>query len=148
MTTILLADNNALVRKHVRALLEQESDFYIIGEASDGLETIQTVERLQPDVLLLDLMMEGMSGIEVTRWVVNNFPKTGIVIYSIYSIKAYVVQVFEAGAKAYVLKGSDSNELVLAIRKVATGHMYLPKSLSKYSNEIKRLINQNNDSGI
>jgi DNA-binding NarL/FixJ family response regulator len=126
---MVLADDHASVRKHVRALLQQESGFHVIGEAADGLETVQTVERLQPDILVLDLMMECMNGIEVTQWVVRNFPKTGIVIYSIYGNKAYVVQALQAGAKAYVLKGSDSAELVRAIREVATGHMYLPDLL-------------------
>jgi DNA-binding NarL/FixJ family response regulator len=131
MTTIVLADDHAAVRRHVRALLEEEPDFGVIGEAADGLETVQTVEHLQPDVLVLDLMMGGMNGIEVTQRVARSSPNTGVVIYSIYGIKAYVVEALQAGAKAYVLKGLDSAELVRAIREVAAGRMYLPGYLSQ-----------------
>jgi DNA-binding NarL/FixJ family response regulator len=135
MTTIVLADDHAAVRRHVRALLEEEPDFGVIGEAADGLETVQTVEHLKPDVLVLDLMMGGMNGIEVTRRVARSSPNTGVVIYSIYGIKAYVVEALQAGAKAYVLKGLDSAELVRAVREVAAGRIYLPGYLSQYSSD-------------
>jgi DNA-binding NarL/FixJ family response regulator len=131
MTTIVLADDHAAVRRHVRALLEEEPDFGVIGEAADGLEAVQTVERLQPDVLVLDLMMGGINGIEVTRQVAGSSPNTGVVIYSIYGIRAYVVEALQAGAKAYVLKGLDSAELVRAVREVAAGRIYLPGYLSQ-----------------
>jgi DNA-binding NarL/FixJ family response regulator len=131
MTTIVLADDHAAVRRHVRALLEEEPDFGVIGEAADGLKTVQTVEHLKPDVLVLDLMMGGMNGIEVTRRVARSSPNTGVVIYSIYGIKAYVTEALQAGAKAYVLKGLDSAELVRAVREVAAGRIYLPGYLSQ-----------------
>ena len=148
MTTIVLADDHAAVRNQLHSLLEEEPGFHVIGEASDGFETVQTVESLHPDVLVLDLMMEGMNGIEVTRQLSESWPQTKIIIYSMYDNKAYVVEALQAGAKAYVLKGSNSTELVHAISEVTTGQIYLPESLSKYSGEVKRLINENNNSDI
>lgn len=143
MTTIVLADNHAAVRRHVHNLLEEEPGFCVIGEADNGFEAVKAVERLHPDVLVLDLMMEGMNGIEVTRRVSRSSPQTKVIFYSMYDNKAYVAEALQAGAKAYVLKGSDFIELVHAISKVTTGHLYLCESLSKYRNEVNRLINEN-----
>jgi DNA-binding NarL/FixJ family response regulator len=148
VTTIVLADDHTAVRGHVSALLEEEPDFCIIGEAADGLETTQTVERLRPDVLVLDLVMEGMNGIEVTRRVARSSPKTGVIIYSMYDNKEYVIEALQAGAKAYILKGSDSAELVHAIREVSAGHIYLPEPLLQYGTEAYRPMPENGDSGL
>jgi DNA-binding NarL/FixJ family response regulator len=131
VTTIVLADDHPAVRRYVRELLEEEPAFHIIGEASDGVETTQIVEHLQPHVLVLDLIMEGMNGIEVTQQVVKTSPKTRVVIYSMYGNEAYVVAALRAGAKAYVLKESASDELVRAIYEVVAGHVYLPAPLSQ-----------------
>jgi DNA-binding NarL/FixJ family response regulator len=136
MITIVLADDYATVRKHIRALLEEEPDFNVIGEVADGLETVKVVERLHPDILVLDMVMGGMNGIEITHRLPMSSPYTKVIIYSMYDNKAYVVESLQAGAKAYILKGSDPQELVHAIRKVVDGHVYLSESLSKYSNEI------------
>jgi len=125
MTTIVLADDHHVMRQGLRALLEAEPDFYIVGEASDGREAAQLVERLQPDVLVLDLMMPGLSGLEVTRQVRQRSPQTRVVILSMYANKAYVLEALRNGAAGYVLKKSTADELVRAMREVTTGRRYL-----------------------
>lgn len=131
MTTIVVADNHHIIREGLRALLEAEPDFHIIGEAADGLETVQMVKSLQPDVMVVDLMMSGMNGLKVTRQVKKYAPKTAIVIYSMYSDEGYVIAALKGGAKAYVLKEASSEELVRAIHEVAAGRHYLSQALSE-----------------
>jgi len=125
MTTIVLADDHHIVRRGLRALLEFEPDFGIVGEAGDGLEANELVKRLQPDVLVLDLMMPGMNGLDVIRQVGRHSPQTRVVILSMYANEAYVLEALRAGAKAYVLKESTSDELVQAIREAVADRTYL-----------------------
>ncbi len=122
---IILADDHEVVRQGLRALLEAEPDFEVIGESGNGLEAVQLVEKLQPDVLVLDLMMPGINGIEITRQVTKRVPKTSIVIFTFYGNEVYVLDALRAGAKGYVLKESSSTELIRAIREVQAGHRYL-----------------------
>ena len=131
MISIVLADDHHVVRQGLRALLETEADFRIIGEAGDGLEAARLVENLQPNVLVLDLMMGGMNGIEVTRQVSKRSPKTTVVILSMHNNEAYVLEALRAGAKAYILKESSADELVRAIREVSAGRRYLGPPLSE-----------------
>src|SRR5947209_5748422 len=119
--TLVLADDHQIVRQGLRAILKAELDFQLVGEAADGLETVKLVERLQPQVLVLDLMMPGLSGMEVTRQVSRRSPRTRVVILSMHSAEAYVVETLRAGASAYVVKESSAEELVRAIREVAAG---------------------------
>jgi DNA-binding NarL/FixJ family response regulator len=126
-----LADDHHVVRQGLRSLLETEPDLQVVGEASDGLEAIQLVESLHPDILVLDLMMRGMNGLEVAREVSKRSSSTRIVILSMYDNEAYVLGALRAGAKAYVLKESSSAELVQAIREAVIGHRYLSSSLSE-----------------
>jgi len=131
MITLVLADDHHVVRQGIRALLEAEADFSIIGEASDGLEAIALVEDLGPDVLVVDLMMGGMNGLEVARHVSKRSPKTSVVILSMYGNEAYVLEALRAGARAYVLKESTSGELVKAVGEAFAGRRYLSSSLSE-----------------
>lgn len=131
MITIVLADDHHVVRQGLRSVLEAEADFQVIGEAADGLETVRLTDNLRPDILVLDLMMGGISGLEVSRQVSKHMPKTGIVILSMYSDEAYVLEALKAGAKAYVLKESTAGELVKAIRAAVAGRRYLSSSLSE-----------------
>ena len=108
VTTILLADDHHVVRQGLRALLDSEPDFSIAGEVADGLEVAEYVERLEPDVLVLDLMMPGLNGMEVTRLVRHRSPDTNIVILSMYSNESYVLEALRNGAIGYVLKGSSA----------------------------------------
>jgi DNA-binding NarL/FixJ family response regulator len=130
MTTIVLADDHQVVRQGLRALLEAEPDFSVVGEAGDGLEALQQIERLKPDVLVLDLMMPGLNGLEVTRQTDKHSSHTRVVILSMYANEAYVLEALGNGASAYVLKDSSSADLVQAVREVAAGHRYLSPPLS------------------
>jgi len=121
MTRIVLADDHYVVRKGIKTLLGGESDFDIVGEAEDGLETIDLVVKLQPDILVLDLMMPKLNGLEVIRQVSLRSPATRIVVLSIHSSEAYVTEALRCGAKAYILKESPPEELVFVIREVAAG---------------------------
>ncbi|MFQ6101932.1 MAG: response regulator [Anaerolineae bacterium] len=131
MTTIVLADDHHIVRKGMRALLEAEPDFRLVGEASDGLETAQLVERLRPDVLVLDLMMPGLNGIEVTRQVRKRSPRTQVIILSMHANDGYVLEALRSGATGYVLKDASMSELIQAVRDVATGRRYLSPLLAE-----------------
>lgn len=122
---IILADDHEVVRQGLRALLEAEPDLEVIGESGNGLEAVQLVERLQPDVLVLDLMMPGINGIEIARQLSKRMPKAKIVMFTFYGNEVYVLDALRAGAKAYVLKESSSTELIRAIREVMSGHRYL-----------------------
>ncbi|MDD5082488.1 MAG: response regulator transcription factor [Dehalococcoidales bacterium] len=129
--TVMLADDHQIVRQGLRALLETEPDLQIIGEAADGSETVQLVETLQPDILVVDIMMGGMNGIEVTRQISKRATKPKVVVLSMYSNEAYVIEALQAGASGYVLKEATANELVRAIHEAIAGRRYLSSSLSE-----------------
>ena len=131
MIKIILADDHQVVRKGFKALLSVEPDLTIVGEAGDGFETIKLAEQLQPDVLVLDLMMAGINGLEVTRQLSKKNSKIGIVILSMHSNEAYVLEALRSGAKAYILKESSPEELVRAIREVHAGRRYLSAPLTE-----------------
>jgi two-component system, NarL family, response regulator NreC len=131
MINIFLADDHQIVRKGFKALLSSEPDFNVVGEANDGLETIRLVEQLQPDVLVLDLMMGGLNGLEVTRQLSKKNPKTGIVILSMHSNEAYVLEALRSGAKAYILKESPPEDLIQAVRQVYAGKQFLSSPLNQ-----------------
>ena len=128
---ILLADDHAVVRLGVRSLFDAEANFHLVGEADDGLQVLPLVERLQPDVLVLDLMMPGLNGLEIIRQVGHRAPATRIVVLSMYANEPYVLDALQGGALGYVLKGSDSAELVRAVREAAAGRRYLSPPLSE-----------------
>ena len=131
MTTIVLADDHHIVRQGLRALLEAEPDFHLVGETGDGLETVQLVESLHPDVLVLDLMMPGLNGLEVTRQVGKRSPQTRVVILSMHANEAYVLEALRNGAAGYVLKDASVAELAHAVREVTAGRRYLSPPLSE-----------------
>jgi two-component system response regulator NreC len=130
MPTILLADDHALVRQGLRVLLGEEPEFNVIGEAGSGLEAIRRCNELKPDVLVLDIMLEDVSGIEVARQVKESSPHTAVVVLSMYGDKKHVLEALQAGAKAYVVKKSVSSELVQAVREALVGRRYLGPSLA------------------
>src|SRR5690349_8067771 len=108
--TILLADDHPVVRLGVRTLLQAEPDFQLVGEADDGLAVVPLVERQQPDVLVLDLMLPNLSGLEITRQVTQRWPQTRIIILSMHANEAYVLEAMRQGAVGYVLKGSNARD--------------------------------------
>jgi len=143
MISVVLADDHHVVRSALRALLQEEADFSVIGEAATGHEALAVVEKLKPDVLVLDLMMGGVHGIEVTRQVLKTSPKTKVVILSMHSNEAYVVACLRAGARAYVLKDSDPWEFMTAIRRAARGQHFLSSVLSERAVEVYTAGEQN-----
>ena len=131
MTTIVLADDHPVVRRGLRALLEAVPDFRVTGETGDGLEVVRLVEELRPQVLVLDLMMPGVGGLEVARQVNLRFPTTKVVILSMHANEAYVLEALRNGASAYVLKDAGGGELLQAVRSVIAGSRYLSPPLSE-----------------
>jgi two-component system response regulator NreC len=129
--SIILADDHPVVRRGMCALLEHERDFCIVGVAADGLETVDLTERFKPDVLLLDLMMPGLSGLEVLRILRERSPRTRIVILSMHSSSGFVVQALQNGAIGYVLKESTDESLVHAVRETAAGRRFLSPPLTE-----------------
>jgi len=136
MTTIVLADDHQIVRQGLRALLEAEPGFRVIGEAGNGLEAVRLVERLEPNVLVLDLMMPGLNGLEVGRQINKRLPQTRIVILSMHDNEAYVLRALRNGATAYVLKDSSATDLGQAVREAAAGRRYLSPPLSDRAIEV------------
>jgi two-component system response regulator NreC len=130
LVSILIADDHAVVRLGLRLLLEAESDFAVVGEVADGLEALLQVQRLRPDVLILDLVMPGLHGVEVIRQVRKRVPKTRVVVLSMHANEAYVVEALRKGASAYVLKGSAGGEVLDAVRAALNGKQFLSPPLS------------------
>jgi DNA-binding NarL/FixJ family response regulator len=131
VTGILLADDHAVVRRGLRALLEAEADFRVVGETGDGLEAVRAVERLQPDVLVVDLMMPGLGGLEVARQASRVAPRTRIVVLSMHAAEGYVLEALRSGVTGYVLKDASPSELVQAVREVVAGRHFLSPALSR-----------------
>jgi len=129
--TILLADDHPIVRQGLRHLLEAEPDLKIVGEASDGLQAVQLTEKFMPNVLIVDIMMPGLNGLEVLRQVRDRSPATCCVVLSMQSADAYVVEALKAGALGYVLKETGPSELVNAVQQVIEGKRYLSPRLSE-----------------
>jgi DNA-binding NarL/FixJ family response regulator len=129
--TLVLADDHRIVRQGLRALLATEPDVRLLGEAADGLEALRLVERLKPDVLVLDLMMPALGGLEVARRVAAEVPRTRVVILSMHANEAYVAEALRAGASAYVLKESGAEELLRAVREAAAGRQFLSPAISQ-----------------
>lgn len=128
---IVLVDDHPVVRQGLRALLEAEPDFELAGEAGDGLEAVRLVERLKPEVLIADLMLPSLGGLEVARQISQLSPQTAILILSMHADDAYVLEALKNGARGYVLKDSSAVELVQAVRCVIAGQHYLSAALSE-----------------
>jgi DNA-binding NarL/FixJ family response regulator len=136
--SILLADDHQVVRLGLRTLLEAETDFKVVGEARDGLEAKALVERLKPEVLIVDVMMPGLNGLEVARQVGQFSPGTRVIVMSMKSDEAYVLEALKNGAAGYVLKQADISEVVRAVRDVLAGLKYLSPQLSQRAIEAYR----------
>ena len=130
-TTIILADDHNIVRQGFKALLENQQDLSVVAEAGDGLEAVRLTTRLKPDVLVVDLIMPGLNGLEVTRQVGKLFPDTRVIVLSMYADEPYVIEALQNGACGYVLKESNISDLVKAIHEVAAGRHYLSSPLSE-----------------
>lgn len=127
--TILLADDHPFVRRGIRNLLDSETDLSVVGEAEDGVQVVQLAERFRPDILVVDLMMPNLNGLEVLKQVRHRSPKTRMVVLSMQSAEPYVVEAFRSGAVGYVLKDSAPDELIYAIRQALIDVRYLSPKL-------------------
>ena len=129
--SVLLVDDHPMIRQGLRNLLNGVSDFQIIGEASDGIEAIHKIGLTKPDVLVLDLMMSNLNGLEVLSQVKKLSPATHTIVFSMQSADAYIVEALRAGAAGYVLKDTGPAEIVAAIHSVLQGNRYLSERLSE-----------------
>lgn len=131
MITIVLADDHTLIRKSLKLLLSTEPDFIIVGEVQDGLEAVVLVEKIKPDILVLDMAMPLMNGLEVISCLNSRGSRTSIVILSMQNSDAYVSRAIALGVKGYVLKESPPEEIIKAIREAIAGRSYLCSKLSQ-----------------
>jgi two-component system, NarL family, response regulator NreC len=129
--TILLADDHNVVRQGLRAILDHQPDFSVVGEAVEGFEAVRLAERLHPDVLVVDLVMPGLNGIEVVRQVAERAPATRTLVLSVESDERNVREALTSGAAGYVVKDAPAAELIEAIREVAAGKRHLSPGISE-----------------
>lgn len=129
---VLLADDHTLVRAGFRALLQEINDILVVGEAGDGREALKLIEAQQPDVVLMDIAMPGLNGLEAASRVKRDFPKVHVIMLSMHTAEEYVLQSLHAGAVGFLLKDAGTAELELAIRAVARGETYLSPPVAKH----------------
>jgi two-component system, NarL family, response regulator NreC len=146
--SIILADDHRVVRQGLRAVLETEPSFRIVGDADNGIEATRLVERLRPNVLILDVMMPGLNGLEVIRRARKLSPQTHVVVLSMHRDESYVLEALKNGAVAYVLKDSSVEELVKAVNEAMAGRRYLspPLSQSAIESYVERAASEKLDS--
>lgn len=126
---IILADDHAILRHGLSQFLQQEEGFQVIGQAKDGRSTVELVRELSPDVVVMDIGMRDLNGMEATRQITRECPHVNVVGLSMYSNSKYIREMFRAGAKAYLLKDCPCEELVRAIRTVVEGKVYVSPSV-------------------
>lgn len=129
--TVLLADDHDVVRKGMKMLLEDEEDVKVVGEASDGLDAIEKVSILMPNVVILDLTMPKMNGIEAAKVISSEYPAVKILIFSMHNNREYIINSVENGASGYLLKDTGKEELMRAIKVVSEGRKYFPPEISE-----------------
>jgi DNA-binding NarL/FixJ family response regulator len=129
-TRILLADDHAVVRQGFKLILNQEPDLEVVGEASDGVEAVRLTQQLKPDIVIMDIGMPKVNGVEATRRIVENFPESKVVILSMHKDAVYVRETLRSGAKGYLLKESIDSDLLRAVRAVAQGGGFLSPEVS------------------
>jgi len=128
---VLIADDHSLVRAGIRMLLEDQADIEVVGEAGGGCEVVEQAAQLQPDVVLMDIAMNDLSGLEATAQITERLPQTRVLALTMHDREEYFFAMLQAGALGYVLKESQPDELVAAIRAVHRGEAYLSPSVTK-----------------
>ncbi len=128
---VLLAEDHTIVRKGIRSLLDAEANITVVGEAEDGRQALQKVEELLPDIVLMDITMPHLNGLEATRQIKKLFPQVKVIALTMYTNEEYVSQVLQAGAAGYLVKQAAPAELVSAIQAVYRGDSFLSPAVSK-----------------
>lgn len=131
MIRIVLADDHAAMRHGLRLVLEQQPDFEVVGEASDGREAVALAETLKPDVAVLDITMPNLNGIEAARQIIGKQPVVSIIVLSMHADESFVLRALKAGARGYVLKESAEGDLINAIRLVSEGKSFFSPIVSR-----------------
>jgi DNA-binding NarL/FixJ family response regulator len=127
---IVLVDDHKIMRNGIKSLLKDQSQLEVVGEAADGREASKLVRDTKPDLVIMDITMAGLNGIEATRQMTSDMPGLAVIALSMHRDARYVMGMLDAGAKGYVLKDSDFDELIQAIMTIAEGHTYLSPSIS------------------
>jgi len=128
---VLVADDHTMIRSGLRALLDRESDIEVVGEAADGRQAVQKAQELLPHVVLLDIAMPFLNGIEAARQIASKHESIGIIILSMHSDESYVLKALKAGARGYLLKDSSESDVVNAVRAVTAGKAYFSPEISR-----------------
>ena len=131
MIRILIADDHPVVRQGLRTILESQPDFSVVAEAGDGISAVQLAEQFEPDVMIVDMVLPRLSGQEVARQIRNRLPATRILMFSIHTEEAYVLQALRSGAHGYALKETNTSELVRAVNQVIKRREYLSPLLDR-----------------
>jgi DNA-binding NarL/FixJ family response regulator len=132
---ILLADDHSLLREGLRLLLERQAEFAVVGEAGDGREAVRLAEELHPDVVVMDIAMPELNGIEATLRIVNGLPRTSVLILSMHHDESYVARALKAGARGYLLKDSLKADLLSAVLAVTEGRSFFSPKVSRILQE-------------
>jgi two-component system response regulator NreC len=130
-TKILVVDDHVIVREGVRMILAKESDFEVVGEAGDGAQALELTERVHPDVVIMDISMPGMGGVEATQTLRDKYPDVQVLALTMHEDESYVFQLLRAGAAGYVLKRAAAQDLVQAVRAAAKGEAFLYPSVAR-----------------
>ena len=133
MITFVIADDHEIVRRGIHSLLESDPSYRVVAEVADGLAAVQAVDKHKPHVLFLDLNLPRLHGLEVLKQVHANQPATKVIVLSMHNDEPYVIEALRGGAAAYLLKGSDSQEIVKALKETLAGRRYLSAPLSEWA---------------
>lgn len=129
--TVLLADDHVVVRKGLRFLLDQSDRVEVIGEASDGREAVTLAQSLHPDLVIIDIQMPNLNGIDAAAQILKDRPETAVIILSMYSDESYILRALSAGAKAYLLKDSVETDILAAVRAVTNGKPFFSPAITQ-----------------
>jgi len=129
--TILIAEDHTILREGLRSLLNTDQDFEVVGEAEDGREAIRVAEKLRPDLILMDLTMPKMNGLEAIKEIKKRSPASKILVLTVHKTEEYILAALEVGADGYVVKDATHSELVMAMQKVLTGGRFLSPDISE-----------------
>lgn len=147
-TKILIADDHRVVIEGIKSALQEHPEFEVVGEALDGLQAVELTISLEPDIVIMDISMPNLSGVEATRKIKEQNPEIGIVIYTMYSDKEFVIDLFKAGISAYVLKDDPLSDLILALKAVKGGGTYFstmaPTVLIRHMEEMEEKTTSKN----